>query len=286
MMKYYRIILIFICLIFLLNYDASAARKKAIEKNALTARSAVVIVAETAKILFSKDSDKRLPPASTIKVMNAIIALETLQLDDTVIASQYSTETEGSKMGLKAGNIYTAKALIYGILLDSANDASIAIAEKIAGSETEYAKLMTDKARTIGAKHTLFLNSNGLPETGQYSTAYDLSLILRYAMKNPIFAKIIKTKKITFKDEEEDNIYLKNHNKLLWSYAGTLGGKTGYTRESRHTYVGEFAENGKKIIVAMLGSERIWVDVQYLIEKGFNELGIKPNNTKPKKAKK
>jgi len=235
----------------------------------VSAKAAVVMDAATGQVILSKNRDLALPPASTTKVMTAIVALEKARLDDSYKVSKAASTTAPSKVYLKPGDEITVEALLYALLLKSANDSAVAIAEGVAGSEAGFARLMTEKAREIGAKNTNFMNASGLPADDHYSTAYDLALIMRYALNDPRFVEISSTKFATLNMGEKDKMLLKNHNRLLWYYDGAGAGKTGYTVAARHCYVGEANCSNVRLIVAMLGSNSMWTDTKKLLDKGF-----------------
>ena len=155
--------------------------------------------------------------------------------------------------------------MINAVLLASANDASVALAEKIAGSERAFAKLMTKKAREMGAKYTVCKTATGLTKRGQKSTVRDLAVIFNKAMKNWGFARRMARKRV----KTNDGKILKNHNKALWNLEGAEGGKTGYTRAAGQTYVGKFCRGKDELVVAVMGSKSRWRDVRRLVEYGF-----------------
>jgi D-alanyl-D-alanine carboxypeptidase (penicillin-binding protein 5/6) len=225
--------------------------------------------ADTGKVLSSQNPHMFLPPASTLKVFTALVALNNLKLDDKVPVSAYAASAPASKLNIKPGETYSVQDMLYAILLASSNDASRAMGERISGSEERFAKFMTQKAREWGAYRSRFENANGLPADDQYSCAYDLALVFRKAMENPTFAKIVNTKTYELQDGKE----VRNHNRFLFTTPLAVGGKTGYTKAARHTYVGMFQNGDKRIIVSLLGSDGKWADLRTLIEKGFGEIG-------------
>lgn len=170
----------------------------------------------------------------------------------------------------------TIEDLLYGILLSSANDASLVLAEGIAGSVGRFAEMMTLKAREIGAVNSQFTNPHGLTAPGHYSTARDMALIFNYGLRNPTFREIVKTKTSSVtsissgKTKRVRRISLRNHNKLLWSFDGAIGGKTGYTLAARKTFVGAVSRNGATLIVSILGSRDLWGDTMRLLEYGLD----------------
>ena len=231
----------------------------------VSAKSFVLMDANSGQILLSLNPQMFIPPASTMKVMTAMSVVEHLKLDDPVTVSAYAAAAPASKVGIKAGETYTVRDLLYALLLSSANDSARALAEKVSGSEEAFAQQLTREVRQWGAYRTTLATANGLPADNQYSTAQDLALMFKRAMANPELAKIMETKNFTIKGDKE----LRNHNRFLFTTPLAVAGKTGYTRASKTTYVGMFKNGDKAIIVAMMGSTKKWADLRPLIEKGF-----------------
>ncbi|MBM4261569.1 MAG: D-alanyl-D-alanine carboxypeptidase [Deltaproteobacteria bacterium] len=243
----------------------------------LTARAAVLMDATTGKILYQKDGDVQLPPASTTKVMTAIIALESgRKFSETLTVSKEATRVPAMKLYLRPGQTITVEDALYAALLSSANDASNVLAEGIAGSVERFGQLMTKKARALGAPNTNFTNPHGLTAPDHYSSARDLALMFRYAMRNPAFREIVQTKissvnssTVIRKKVVPRRISLRNHNRLLWNFEGAIGGKTGYTAAALKCFVGAVQRNGTTLIVSILGATDQWGDTKQLLEYGF-----------------
>ncbi|MET0586840.1 MAG: D-alanyl-D-alanine carboxypeptidase [Candidatus Binatia bacterium] len=244
----------------------------------LTARAAVLMDAATGKILYQKEPDLRLPPASTTKVITAILTLESgRSFQETLPVSKEATRVPASKLYLRPGQSVSIQELLYGIMLASANDASMVLAEGIAGSVERFAELMTKKAHDIGATNSNFTNPHGLTAADHYSSAKDLAIIFRYAMKNATFREIVQTKfssvsttAVVRKKVVPRRISVRNHNRLLWNFDGALGGKTGYTHAAQKCFVGAVQRNGTTLIVAILGARDQWGDTKHLLEYGFD----------------
>jgi D-alanyl-D-alanine carboxypeptidase (penicillin-binding protein 5/6) len=244
----------------------------------LTARAAVLMDAVTGRILYQKDSDLRLPPASTTKVMTAILTLESgRKLTDMLTVSKTATRVPATKLYLRPGQTLTIEDLLYGIMLSSANDASMVLAEGIGGSVEHFAELMTKRAHELGAANSHFANPHGLTAADHFSSARDLAVLFRYAMKNPTFREIVQTKissvssKTTVKSKTvARRISVRNHNRLLWNFDGAIGGKTGYTNAAQKCFVGAVARNGYTLIVSILGARDQWGDTKRLLEYGFD----------------
>lgn len=243
------------------------------EKNiAVTAESAILMSPWTKRVIYSKSPHKRLSPASTTKLMTSLLVLKKSRLKKEAIVSGFASSMEPSKVYIKEGESYFIEDLLKAALLNSGNDASVALAESIAGSEQEFAGIMNDWARKIGAKDTNFRNSNGLPAKDQYTTTYDLALIMREAMKDSRFVEMLKMKYGEIEEIDSGRrIKLKNHNKSLWKDTPySIFGKTGYTREAKHCFAGYIQYNRwRKVIVVILKSRKLWQDLEDLAESGL-----------------
>jgi len=239
----------------------------------VTAKSAIVLEASTGKVLYSKDADERRYPASTTKMMTLIVALEHGNMDDLVTVSDNAANTEGSSLSLVAGEKMKLLDMLYGMMMISGNDATVAVAEYIAGSVPNYARMMTEKAKAIGANDTNFVNSSGLPDPNHYSTAADLAKIAAYGYKNPLFAKIVGTEHVVLPSPDKDHIRdLYNENRLLWLYDGGNGVKTGYTDAAGRCLVSGAKRNGIQLVVVVLDSDHMWDDSMALLDYGFSRL--------------
>lgn len=239
----------------------------------ITAKSAIVIEASTGKVLYAKGAEERRYPASTTKMMTLIIALENGNLNDMVTTSPIAAETEGSSLWLTNGEKLTLENMLYGMMLISGNDATVAVAEHIAGSVDAFSRLMTKKAQDIGALNTNFVNSSGLPNPLHYSTAHDLAKIAAYGYKNPIFSKIVGTryKIIPWAGKDHDR-ELYNENKLLAFYDGGNGVKTGYTEAAGPCLVAGANRGGIQLVAVVLDSDAMWLDTSSLLDYGFQQI--------------
>lgn len=244
----------------------------------INARSAVVMDASTGRILYAKNPNLRLPPASTTKLMTAIVAIEKTDLSEITRISRNVTRVSPLKAGFKEGDEVTIETLLYAALLESANDAAVALAEAVAGSEEQFVYLMNRKADALGLSDTKFINPHGLPGSGQYTTSFDLARIMKYALRYPKLKEIIGTRVAGLSTEGGDELFLKNTNKLLWSEEDLIGGKTGYTRKARHCFVCAAEREKETVIVALLGSpsrDSLWRETEGLIGKGFQIMANK-----------
>ncbi len=236
----------------------------------VSAKSAIVVDAK-GQILFCKNPHLRLPPASTTKLMTALLALEKLPAWKKIPVSRRAANATPSRAGLTAGADYRAIDLVTACLVSSSNDAAIALAEAVGGSEAGFAAMMNEKAKKLGMNNTRFINASGLTVPGrkQYSTAYDLSRLMNAASKNRTLDQLmgITTTRITGSDRK--SIFLKSHNKMLWRMPKFVKGKTGWTFASRHTFVGTDYSPRKKIMFAMLCSQKPWLDIEKLATFGL-----------------
>ncbi len=238
----------------------------------INTQAAVIMNASTGEILYAKNSDYLLLPASTAKLMTAIIVIEKANLSEVVTISQKAAQAHPFKAGFKKGDKVTIEGLLFAALLKSGNDAAVALAEAVAGSEEDFVSLMNEKAALIGATNTRFINATGLPGNGQYITALDLSKIMRYAMGYSKLREILATPSAEVSTEKGKAIFLKNTDKLLWSDEQVIGGKTGYTNSAKHCFVFAAERDGKTIIVSLLGSptrRNLWKEAKKLADKGF-----------------
>jgi len=234
----------------------------------ISAQSAVVVDARTGRMLFALNPDQPRQPASTIKVITGLIAIHSLRDAELVPTSRRAAEMPRSKIYLQQGRSYRASDLVNATLLSSANDATVALAERIAGSESAFARLMTSKARSMGATNTVLINSNGLTARGQQSTARDLAVIFHHAMQDQEFARRIGSRSVATGFGQT----LRTNNRALWQINGAQGGKTGFTRAAQQTYVGKFKRGNDELVVALMGSNSMWDDVGNLVEFGFRQL--------------
>ncbi|HCT64608.1 MAG TPA: D-alanyl-D-alanine carboxypeptidase [Lachnospiraceae bacterium] len=251
--------------------------------------SAILINAKTGQILFEKNIHERMYPASITKIMTATLALEKGNLQSKVIMSHhavYDIEPGSSNVGLMEGEEVTLAQLLFCLLLNSGNEAANAIAETIGGSEENFAKIMTQRAKELGAKDTNFVNPNGLPNPNHYTTAYDMSLIAKHAMKLPAFREIINTKNFTLpptnKNPREKELY--NSNKLLgnskYYYPYAIGVKTGYTTIAGSTFVGAANKDDIELIAVVLNSpiegynSYMYLDTIKMFNHGFDNFEV------------
>ncbi|TSC64225.1 MAG: D-alanyl-D-alanine carboxypeptidase [Microgenomates group bacterium Gr01-1014_93] len=242
----------------------------------ITAKAAFFIETNSGEVLYSKNVHEKLPIASLAKVMTAVIALESRSLDEQLVVSQRASEMEPDEMILLPGEKLTLKELLYGIFLVSANDAAEVLAETATGDRVEFIKLMNDKAAQLGMKNTKFINPTGLDEDGEnsYSTAYDMAILARYAVKHfPALVDISKTEHIYLErtlDHQDYEMY--SGINLLTTYPGVVGFKTGYTPEAGLTLVTLARKDGHEILGILLGSENRREEARELLDFSFGKL--------------
>ncbi len=215
----------------------------------VNALSAVVVEESSGRIIYNKNALEKRSIASTTKIMTALVALENGNPEDKVIVSKRAAAIGGSTAGLREGEQYTLRELLYAMLMISGNDAAIAIAEHIGGSVEDFAVMMNDRARSLGAVNSHFITPHGLDRTDQYSTAYDVALITIEALKNPLFCTIVSTSSSNIPGHS-----LYNTNELLSSYPGADGVKTGFTGQAGRCLVSTAKKNGMRLISVVLGS--------------------------------
>ena len=237
--------------------------------DSISARSYVVMEQSLNKVLMAKNENVRMKPASTTKILTAICALEEGNLSDMVTASYLASSQEGSSIYLKKGDKLSLENMVYGLMLNSGNDAAVAISEHIKGNVEKFASLMNKKAKEIGAKNSNFTNPNGLDHPDHYVTAYDLALITSYALNCEKFSEIVKTKTKVINGENGFKRFLTNHNRMLNQYEGCIGVKTGFTKKSGRTLVTAAEKDGIKLIVVTLNAPDDWRDHEKLLNEGF-----------------
>jgi len=238
----------------------------------LTARSAIVIDADRGTVLYQKNPHCRLPAASTVKVLTALIAVEQLPVDQAVPVSKRAAGIAPSKAYLSQNASYTVNDLLTCLLMSSANDAGVALAEAIGTTESKFSSIMNSRAQALGARNSFFLNATGLPEgtKRQYSSVGDLALFLKKAITYPQLVEIMKTKQAAVTGSDGKKIYLRNHNKFLGrKNKYSLIGKTGYTLKAKHCFLGMFVKGSRRFIVAIQGSSRPWDDLDLLMNKRY-----------------
>lgn len=246
------------------------------EQPQINAASGILMDIKSGQVLWEKNATEPMAMASTTKIMTATIALEMGNLEDTVCVSERASQAPPVKMHLSRGENISLENLLYAMMLESANDSAVAIAEHIAGSVEEFATLMNNKARELGCKDTVFVTPNGLDSGDHHSTAYDMALITRYALNNDKFAEIINTRNISFSSDKKAYSMV-NKNRLLNEYEGAFGVKTGFTGKAGHCFVGAARREDSSYISVVLasgwgstGKAKKWSDTKEILNYGFD----------------
>ncbi|MDR1630755.1 MAG: D-alanyl-D-alanine carboxypeptidase, partial [Oscillospiraceae bacterium] len=248
----------------------AVSRAFALEEGDISAKAAVLYCPDTGEVLFAKNKDMRLPMASTTKIMTSLLAIESNTPDLNVIVSEQMVSVEGSSMGLLPGDSVTLRNLIYGMLLESGNDAATVTAYVLGDTLQGFAGMMNAKAKEIGMQNTNFITPSGLDAEEHYSTAYDMALLAAYAVDNPEFAAACSLKSIRVDYGNPPYMRtLSNHNRLLDSYEGCFGIKTGFTKKSGRCLVSAAKRDGVTLVCVTLNAPNDWADHQKLFDYGF-----------------
>ncbi len=239
----------------------------------ITAMSWLIADADSGEVLAAKDPHARHRPASTIKVLTALLAADQLPTDRVVVATQADADQEGSRVGLGPGGRYTVRQLLTGLLLASGNDAAHALANQL-GGVTATVDLMNELAAKLGARDTRAATPSGLDGPGMSSSAYDLALAFREALSRPLIIELLGTQQVNFPGfDGRPGFVVSNDNKLLRNYPGALGGKTGFTNDARHTLIDAAQRGGRRLIVVLLRGEQrpvpMAVQAARLLNYGF-----------------
>lgn len=256
-----------VCLSIFAGFPCQAAPE-------VSAGSAILMTADTGMILVEKNAFEERPIASTTKIMTAMLALEYPALDEWFTVDENAIQVEGSSMGLRPGDQVTMRGLVYGMLLSSGNDAANAAAVKISGSIPAFVEKMNAKAQELGMKHTHFATPSGLDKGEEhYSTAYDMALLTKEALKNPDFVQICssKTAQVEYGNPPYKR-WLKNHNRLLKEYPGAIGVKTGFTKKAGRCLVSAAERDGVRLIAVVLNAPNDWSDSKALLDYGFSSV--------------
>jgi serine-type D-Ala-D-Ala carboxypeptidase (penicillin-binding protein 5/6) len=223
------------------------------------AKSAVLIERDTGTVLYNKNSDEMLPPASMTKIMTMLLIMEAIDLgkikwDEKVRTSEYAASMGGSQIFLEPGEEMTTEEMLKGIAIGSANDASVAMAERIAGSEDAFVEMMNAKVKELGLKNTVFKNVTGLPEDGHYSTAHDMAVMAKELLKYEGITKFTGTYEAYLREQSDEKFWLVNTNRLVRFYPGVDGLKTGFTNEAKYCLTATAEKNGMRVIAVVFGA--------------------------------
>lgn len=249
-------------------------RNGAWDEMGINAKAALIMDADTGKVLYSKNGDKFMQNASTTKIMTCILVLENCRMDEVVTVSPYAASQEPTKLGMNAQEQYYVRDLLYSLMIPSHNDTAVALAEHVAGSTEAFADMMNAKARELGCTNTNFVTPNGLdsdwPSHG--TTPNDLAIIARYALQNNTFANIVNTRSYSFSSLGGRSFTISTTNKFFDRMNGVVGMKTGYTARAGYCFVGALDLNGRHLISVVLNgdSQKRWTDTEILMNYGLN----------------
>ena len=244
------------------------------EAPAVSAETAVVLELQTGRILYEKNCTEKAYPASTTKIMTALLAIEDGDLDQKIKVSDHAVGTEGSSIYLQEGERVLLKDLVYGLMLRSGNDAAVAIAEGISGDVETFVGSMNERAKKIGTAGTHFVNPNGLFDENHYTTALDMALIARTAMMNPEFRKVAAAKDWKASREDSDYNYFTNKNKVVYQYEGGTGIKIGYTTATGRTLVASSERDGMEVICVVMQAPDWFRDSYKLMDWAYENFGL------------
>ncbi len=262
--------LVCLLIVFALFFGTLPINASALETSA---KAAVVICGDTGEIIYSQNAEARLPMASTTKIMTGLLLCEYGNLDREITVTDEMVRVEGSSMGLQGGDRVTLHDLLYGLVLASGNDAANTIAIVMAGSTGDFAVLMNKKAKELGLKNTNFVTPSGLDDENHYTTAYDLALLTKYALQNEAFAAAVACHSAVLNyGNPPYRRSLTNHNKLLKSFEGCVGVKTGFTKKSGRCLVSAARRDGKLAIAVTLNDPNDWQDHKNMLEYGLSKI--------------
>ena len=239
------------------------------------AAAACLIESESGDVLYAKRENERRGMASTTKIMTAVLAIEALPLETPITIREDCCHIEGSSLYLRAGEVLSLEDLLFGLLLRSANDAAMAIATAVDGSPDAFVARMNKKAEELSLVDTHFDNPHGLDGPTHYTTARELALLGAYCMKNPTFRRIVSTKRHTIAKGTESQRLLINHNRMLTSYDGAIGIKTGFTKKCGRTLICAAEREGVTLIAVTLDAPNDWQDHARMLDYGFHILSMK-----------
>lgn len=272
----------FLCMVFVFCFEVSVHGEEELKEPDLLAKSAVIIDGSNGRVLYGKNENQKMAMASTTKIMTCIVALEQGSPDKVITVSSKAAGMPKVHMNMIKGEQYYLKDLLYAMMLESYNDVSVAVAEGVCGSVSEFAKLMNQKAKEIGAVNTNFVTPNGLDADAHYSTAYDMALIGAYAIKNEKFVEIVNTRSYHLSDVEgKRNFTANNKDAFLTMDQDAIGIKTGFTGKAGYCFVGATKSNGRTFVSCVLAcgwppnKSYKWKDTVSLMKYGKDSYQIK-----------
>ena len=260
-----------VCLCAALLLALFPVKSAAASSGDLSAQACVLMVAETREVLYARNADEQLPMASTTKIMTSLLALESGYPEREIVVTDEMVRVEGTSIGLLAGDTISLRTLVSGMLLESGNDAANVTAYAVAGGIEPFLELMNAKAQEIGMQNTNFETVSGLDSESHYSTAYDMALLAACGIENPLFRQIcaLESERVYYGNPPYARM-LSNHNRLLKSYDGAFGIKTGYTKKSGRCLVSAAERDGVTLIAVTLNAPNDWADHRKLLDYGFS----------------
>ncbi len=268
MLKYLSLVALIVLLPFARVTPAAALSQKKIPAKA------AIVMDDSGAVLFAKFPNAKLAPASTVKLVTAMVAIDKLNLADKVTISKNAARVRSIQPRLRPDEEMTISDLLHLALMKSINSAAVALAEAAAGSEEDFVILMNRKVKELGANSTLFANASGLPKGTQYTTAGDLALIMKHALSYPVIREILGTKACMIRTAGGRELLLENSDELLWRNENIIGGKTGYTGNARHCFVCAINTDNGTVFTAVLGARSrssLWKSTLMLAEIGMNQ---------------
>lgn len=271
------IVILFVVIGLLIYIDKYGVAETASDNIGISAGQAILIDAKTGEVIYEKCAGERAYPASTTKIMTALVTLKVLEDNDSppdqqVVIPDCAEGVEGSSMYLKSGEKISIEDLLYGLMLVSGNDAATALAEIIGGSQKNFVKMMNEKAESLGCENTHFANPSGLFDEDHYTTAADMAIISREAMKNPAFRKIVKSTSHQAVRAESDYTTFHNKNKTIFEYDGGTGIKIGYTQNSGRTLVASSKRGDASLICVVMSAPDWFEDAYRLMDYGYTKV--------------
>ncbi|MGP9042263.1 D-alanyl-D-alanine carboxypeptidase family protein [Cytobacillus kochii] len=258
---------------------ARESEKMTEEEVVKNVKSAILIERDTGKVLYEKNSDVQLPPASMTKIMTMLLIMEAidegkLKWDEKIKTSEYAASMGGSQIFLEPGEEMTTKEMLQGIAIASGNDASVAVAERLAGTVDDFVKMMNAKAKELGLKDTVFKNPTGLPVTDHFSTAHDMAMMAKELLKYEDITNFTGTYEAYLRENTDKKFWLVNTNKLVRFYPGVDGLKTGFTQEAKYCLTATAEKNGMRVIAVVFGapsSKERNAEVTKMLDYAFNK---------------
>lgn len=271
-------------MMFSTNITVISAEEKNDLNLAENSKSAILMEKSSGEIIYQKNSNEPLPPASMTKIMTMLLVMEALdkgaiKLDETIRVSEYAASMGGSQIYLEAGEEMSIEDLLKGVAVASGNDAAVALAERVAGSEDAFVKMMNERAKQLGLKNTHFENSTGLPAKNHYSTAYDMAIMAKELLKYEDITKYTSIYDDYLRKGTEDEFWLVNTNKLVKFYKGVDGLKTGYTNEAKYCLTATAHRDNMRVIAVVMGAQtpkKRNIDITNMLDYAFQQYETKP----------